>query len=75
LTYKVLDFRVIGREAIESFHNNNLILFIKVQDQDSTFFLMSKWSEGFLDLGFQRACKQTFLVPKFLILIFIINIG
>ncbi len=59
MTYRVLGFRVIGKEAIKSFCNNNLII----------YFLMSKWSEGFLDLGFQGACKQ-----KKLILIFYINI-
>jgi hypothetical protein len=44
----------------------NLFIFIfKVQAQTFMFFSMSKWSKGFLDLGFQGAHKQNFLIPIF----------
>jgi hypothetical protein len=52
LTFKVLDFRFIRRQW--NLLANITPFFFKVQHKLLHFFLMSKWLEGFLDLGFQR---------------------
>jgi hypothetical protein len=74
LTFRVFNFRVIKKR--QKFHATITFFFLlRFKHKLIDFLSISKWLEGFLDLRFQRGCKQTFLVPNFLIYIYGIEIG